>query len=1013
MLKRSSFIFACLVWWLPVAALAQQVEIYEKSGRGTKDNPLPSGQYATFSIRINGMEAELLSGYGYEWRTDPPLGFFGTDTYLASFEIPSLWVSLSSFDVILVLKRGSNVQTITKSFWTQRLQSSPPPGGGEPGTNQPPVISGATASPNPASLGSTINLQASASDPNGDTLTYAWYVNTTGFSVRGDFIGNGRQRFYTVTSTATHLFTVEVSDGKGGTDSFLLPPVQIGAGGGVVEPPQEPTPNTCTNSCTGGLIPPVVDAGPPSMHVKGGNSLQLAGAFDNPNMPDAPPGSVVPGLPASVEWIVEDSAGISGLSFSDPNKVETQFNTQSVTSDTTVRLRLNVSVENCSCFDTMDVTLLVEDPQANTPPVAAATTAKQRYGIGETVVLDASQSSDADGDELEFLWVEHPENPVSDLLSETDSAQVSFVAPEVEEDTSFQFLVQVSDGKTSSSDIVELEIVANSPPNIIHWATSAGPEQTVASGVRVNLSAEAEDPEGEPVTYQWSQLSGTDVEIENADQAEASFVAPAVEEEETLEFRLSVSDGTSSTEQDFAIIVIPAELNYLVFPTSFELGHPLLDKTFIGVAVINPNNIGNDLTISGSDAEGVPTGNTDQRSLSANGQTAFVTTESSANEGALSLLVQGNKGPVQGFFMVGDQNLLRLDGIGGELKESEELYFAVARNNTAETTVFYLYNPSEDSDAELTLSLFSDDGVQVHEVVHTLPLGGTLLQTFDQLFLEEGEPVQLDDGYVVVQSTVPVKGFEFVVSEDNLSSIAAQQVVQAHELLVPHYAIAAGGDTVLRLLNPDTKRIKVDVFAYDDDGALLNEEPGQFILDGKQLASYNLSELLGIDPASLDEFTLHTGYLRLELSPEETGPFPTAARLLGLVTFSLNNGQVRSTLPMLRDGYKETLFLHVAQSDEFNMFTGLAVLNPTSKVAEVFIEAIDIEGNVSGIQSIQLDPGQRLVDLTNGPRIFDLGFSQVGGHIRISSDQPLVNFSLFGDYNQTYLSAIEGQQPLQ
>lgn len=1012
MLKRSSIIFACLVWWLSVAALAQQVEIYEKSGRGTKDNPLPSGQLATFSVRINGSEGEFLAGYGYEWRSDPQFTYYGSDTFLVSFVIPASWIPLSSFDVILTLNGRGGGQTFTKTYWAQRLQSSPP-GGGDPGTNQPPVVNGATASPNPASLGGTINLQASASDSNGDTLSYAWYVNTTGFSVRGSFIGNGAQRFYTVTSTATHLFTVEVSDGKGGTDSFTLPPVQIGSGGGVVDPPDTPTPKTCTNSCSGGLIPPIVDAGPPVIQVKGGNEVELAGDYEDPNPGTTESGGII-FRNRVIEWSVLDNAGMNlPLNVSQGNKLNATLSTPSVTEDRTATLQLMVSVDGCSCADTLELQVLVEEPQANTPPVAAATSAKQSYGIGETVVLDASQSSDEDGDELNFLWVEHPDNPVGDLLSETDSAQVSFVAPEVEEDTPFRFLLQVSDGKVSSSDILEIVIVANSPPNIVHWATSAGDEQTVAAGVRVNLSAEAEDPEGEPVTYQWSQLSGPEVEIEDADQAEASFVAPAVEEEETLQLRLSVSDGISSTEQDFAIIVIPAELNYLVFPTSFELGHPLLEKTFIGVAVINPNNIGNDLTISGSDGEGVPTGNTEQRNLLANGQTSFVTTDSSANQGALSLIVQGNKGPVQGFFMVGDQNLRRLDGIGGELKESEELYFPTARNNAAETTVFYLYNPSQDSDAEVTLSVFSDDGSQVHEVVHTLPFGGTLLQSFDQLFLEGGEPVQLDDGYVIVESTVPVKGFEFVVSEDDLSSIAGQRVVQAHELLVPHYAIASGGDTVLRLLNPDEKRIKVDVFAYDDHGVLLNEGPAQFILGSKELARYNLSELLGIDPATLDEFSLRTGYLRLELSPEGSGPFPTAARVLGLVTFNLNNGQVRSTLPMLRDGYKETLFLHVAQSDEVNMFTGLAVLNPTSKVAEVFIEAIDIEGNVSGIRSVQLDPGQRLVDLTNGPRIFDLGFSQVGGHIRISSDQPLVNFSLFGDYNQTYLSAIEGQQPLQ
>jgi hypothetical protein len=45
----------------------------------------------------------------------------------------------------------------------------------------------------------------------------------------------------------------------------------------------------------------------------------------------------------------------------------------------------------------------------------------------------------------------------------------------------------------------------------------------------------------------------------------------------------------------------------------------------------------------------------------------------------------------------------------------------------------------------------------------------------------------------------------------------------------------------------------------------------------------------------------------------------------------------------------------------------------------------------------------------SGHTFFQREFEQVGGHIEISSDQPVFIFALFGDYGGNFLSAIEGQ----
>ncbi len=56
-----------------------------------------------------------------------------------------------------------------------------------------------------------------------------------------------------------------------------------------------------------------------------------------------------------------------------------------------------------------------------------------------------------------------------------------------------------------------------------------------------------------------------------------------------------------------------------------------------------------------------------------------------------------------------------------------------------------------------------------------------------------------------------------------------------------------------------------------------------------------------------------------------------------------------------------------------------------------------------------LEPDHRLVDILDGDGFFGPGFEQVGGHLKILSDLPVVVFALFGDFDSHFLSAIEGQ----
>jgi len=78
--------------------------------------------------------------------------------------------------------------------------------------NRPPVMNGVTADNTAPSVGATVNLSCSASDPDGDSLTYAW-------SDGAGWTAIGATAQYTVTQSGAITLTCSVSDGDGGTAS--------------------------------------------------------------------------------------------------------------------------------------------------------------------------------------------------------------------------------------------------------------------------------------------------------------------------------------------------------------------------------------------------------------------------------------------------------------------------------------------------------------------------------------------------------------------------------------------------------------------------------------------------------------------------------------------------------------------------------------------------------------------------------------------------------------------------
>lgn len=335
--------------------------------------------------------------------------------------------------------------------------------------NQLPQLGGLSASPNPVRPGGTVTLAAEATDGNGDELTFEWAVGGE-WSLAST---SGKQAELTAPEAGESTARVQltVTDAYGGTttDSLSVSTRENGA----------PTIASMT-------------AAPPQVEPGGTTTVRVAAS--DPEGEDlnytwtAPDEWTIEGEGAEVTVTAPDSWGASAE----------------------IRVEVDDGPKSTAA------SVVVSTPENDGPVIATLDATPKTVAKGGTVDLQVS-AADPDGDMLSYTWA--VDSPKWTLMANGERATLQ--APDLP-DARVSATVTVADGEGHEAEAsVIVSTRANRAPLLT--ALDATPRQ-VAPGATAQLSASAQDPDGDTLSYEWSATgkwtitgSGANVQVKAPD----------------------------------------------------------------------------------------------------------------------------------------------------------------------------------------------------------------------------------------------------------------------------------------------------------------------------------------------------------------------------------------------------------------------------------------------------------------------------------------------------------------
>jgi len=187
------------------------------------------------------------------------------------------------------------------------------------------------------------------------------------------------------------------------------------------------------------------------------------------------------------------------------------------------------------------------------------------FSVNEQTETTIISSTSLDEGELSYSWELINSNLIS--LEVSDSEDLTFISPNVENDTLLTFqLTATSSAGLSQSDIVDV-LVTNIT---IVPQVNAGMDLNVSEGDLVSLFGTSSDSDGYVVAYSWDQISGTNVTLNNPLTPTPSFIAPETDVTLIATFELTVTDNADNRSTDEVVVNINPKRSILLNDTGYE-----------------------------------------------------------------------------------------------------------------------------------------------------------------------------------------------------------------------------------------------------------------------------------------------------------------------------------------------------------------------------------------------------------------------------------------------------------
>ncbi|MBV5314133.1 MAG: T9SS type A sorting domain-containing protein, partial [Prolixibacteraceae bacterium] len=306
--------------------------------------------------------------------------------------------------------------------------------------------------------GSITTLDGTGSaDPDNDALTYFW---TAPQGITLSSTSNSKPSFTApeVQSDKTFIFTLKVNDGSvdSNTDEVAITVKQVNKA-------------------------PIANAGR-NQSVNENTVYTLNGSLSSD-----PDGDLLTYSWTAPDGIVLSSASSAKPSFTAPDvAVNTNYTFTLVVSDG----KLN------SVADKVIITV----KQDNKVPTINAG-ADQTVDEGSLVTLDASLSSDPDGDALVYIWTA----PIGITLTSGNTSKPTFIAPEVTANSNYTFTLVVNDGTVNSS--IDQVVVTVNQVNKAPVFTSVKTFSAIEDEP-FEFTLEASDIDNDPISFSIANLPG-------------------------------------------------------------------------------------------------------------------------------------------------------------------------------------------------------------------------------------------------------------------------------------------------------------------------------------------------------------------------------------------------------------------------------------------------------------------------------------------------------------------------